>query len=268
MPELPEVESARRSLERKIRGKVIASVEVRSPAVVRTHRPRAFVSRLGGKRIERIARRGKALLFHLRDGWALIFHFKLWGTLRFFRPAVPPDPQTAVVMTFSDGSSLQFRELQLSELGLHRTSQLDRVPYLTSLGVDPLSAAFTPASFRRMLSGSGSIRAVLTDQERIAGIGNLWAHEILHAARIRPDRPASSLTSTEVQVLYRTVRSLLRRAITAGGEPEFVDAAGRKGRWRLTVYGRAGQRCPRGDGTIRKTRLGGRPSFYCPKCQR
>ncbi len=267
MPELPEVEAAKRSLGRVVRGKVIASVEVRSPAVVRTHRPRAFVDGLEGKPIERVARRGKVLLFHLRGGWTLIFHFKLWGTLRFFRPAVPPDPQTAVVMTFSDGSSLQFRELQLSELGLHRTSQQNRVPYLTSLGVDPLSAAFTPARFHGMLTGSGSIKAVLTNQERIAGIGNLWAHEILHAARIRPDRPASSLTPTEVQVLNRTVRSVLRRAITAGGEPEFVDAAGRKGRWRLAVYGRGGQRCPRGDGTIKVTRLGGRPSFYCSKCQ-
>src|SRR2546427_7216532 len=235
MPELPEVEAARRSLERAIRGKVIASVEVRSPAVVRTHRPRAFVSGLEGKRIERVARRGKALLFHLRDGWTLFFHFKLWGTLRFFRPAVPPDPQTAVVMTFSGGSSLQFRELQLSELRLHRTSQLDRVPYLTSLGVDPLSAAFTTARFRGMLTGSGSIKAVLTDQERIAGIGNLWAHEILHAARIRPDRLASSLTPAETRVLHRSIRSVLRRADAGGG------GAGRSGRGR-PVGPRAGAR--------------------------
>src|SRR2546422_10344218 len=244
MPELPEVETARRSLQRVLRGKVIASVEVRSPAVVRTHRPRAFGIGLEGKRIERIARRGKVLLFLLRDRWTLISHFKLWGTLRFFRPAVPPDPQTAVMMTFSDGSGLQFRELQLSELGLHRTSQLDRVPYLTSLGVDPLSAAFTPTSFRRMLSGSGSIRAVLTDQERIAGIGNLWAHEILHAARIRPDRPASSLTPAETRVLYRSIRSVLRRAIAAGGGPGVVGAAGPQGRWRVGGFWPARERPP------------------------
>src|SRR2546425_12883152 len=248
MPELPEVEAARRSLERAIRGKVIASVEVRSPAVVRTHRPRAFVSGLEGKRIERVARRGKALLFHLRDGWTLFFHFKLWGTLRFFRPAVPPDPQTAVVMTFSGGTSLQFRELQLSELRLHRTSQLDRVPYLTSLGVDPLSAAFTTARFRGMLTGSGSIKAVLTDQERIAGIGNLWAHEILHAARIRPDRLASSLTPTEVQVLYRTVRSVLRRAITAGGGTGGAGGARPEGRRGGGGLRAGGERGPPGGG--------------------
>src|SRR2546422_9244140 len=240
MHELPEVETARRSLQRVLRGKVIAAVEVRSPAVVRTHRPRAFGIGLEGKRIERIARRGNALLFHLRDGWSLIFHFKLWGTLRFFRPAVPPAPQTAVVMTFSDGSSLQFRELQLSELGLHRTSQLDRVPYLTSLGMDPLSAAFTPARFRGMLTGSGSIKAVLTDQERIAGIGNLWAHEILHTARIRPDRPASLLARTEVQVLYRTVRSVLRRAITAGGGAGVLGGARPEGRVGPGGLGRGG----------------------------
>lgn len=268
MPELPEVESAKRSLERVIRGKVVASVELPSPAAVRTHRPHAFVRALKGKRIERVARQGKTLLFHLRGGWTLVFHFKLWGTLRFFRTAVSPDEQTAVVMIFSGGSSLHFRELQLSELWLHRTSGLDRAPYLSSLGVDPVSAAFTPARFRAMLAARGNIRAVLTDQERIAGIGNLWAHEILHAARIRPDRPASSLTSKEARVLYRTIRGMLRRAIAAGGEPEFVDAAGRRGRWRLAVYGRGGQRCPRGDGTIKEARLGGRPSFYCPKCQR
>ncbi len=268
MPELPEVESARRSLQRVIPGKVIASVDVRSPASVRTHRPAAFARLLVGTRIERVRRQGKTLAFDLRRGWTLVFHFKLWGTLRFSRTPAPPDAQTAVAMTFSDGSSLQFRELQLSELGLHRTSQLDRVAYLASLGVDPLSAAFTVARFRGMLAGRGTIKAVLTDQERIAGIGNLWAHEIVHAARIRPDRPAPSLAPQEVRVLYRTIRRVLRRAITAGGEPEFTDAAGRKGRWRLAVYGRGGQRCPRGDGTIKATRLGGRPSFYCPKCQR
>ena len=267
MPELPEVEAAKRSLVRTIRGKVIASVEVRMPSAVRTHRPGAFAQALVGKRIEQVTRRGKTLVFLLQGGWSLIFHFKLWGMLRFFRSVVPADTQTAVVFTFTDGSCLHFRELQLSELGLYRTRALDRVKYLTSLGIDPLSAAFTPARFRKMLTGRGNVRAVLTDQERVAGIGNLWAHEILHGARIRPRRPASSLTPAAAQALYRAIRSVLRRAIAAGGEPEFVDAAGRKGRWRLAVYGQAGQRCPRGDGTIRATRLGGRPSFYCPRCQ-
>src|SRR2546427_12612800 len=109
MPELPEVEAAKRSLERVIRGKVIGSVEVRSPAVVRTHRPRAFVGGLEGKRIERGARRGKGLLFHLRGGGAFIFLFKLLGGLCLFWRAVPPAPQTAVRLPFSDRSRLPVR---------------------------------------------------------------------------------------------------------------------------------------------------------------
>src|SRR3989442_12688909 len=119
MPELPEVESAKRSLERVIRGKVIASVEVRSPSAVRTHRPQAFAGALAGKRIEGLNRRGKTLLFQLSGGWTLVFHFKLWGALRFARTAVTPDAKTAEGIAFVDGSSLNFCELQVSESGLH-----------------------------------------------------------------------------------------------------------------------------------------------------
>jgi len=268
MPELPEVESTKRGLARLLPGKVVASVDVRIPSSVRTHPASAFATLVAGKRIEGVRRRGKTLLMALSDGWTLVFHFKLWGLVRFSRTAAVGDAQTAVVIAFADGSSLEFRELQLSELGLHRTADLPRVAYLASLGVDPLSAACTKSRFRALVAGRGTIRALLTDQTRIAGIGNLWAHEILHAGRIRPDRHAATLTPTEVDRLYRTMRLVLQRAIRAGGEPEFVDAAGRKGRWRLAVYGRSGRRCPRGDGTIRATRLGGRPSFYCPACQR
>jgi formamidopyrimidine-DNA glycosylase len=268
MPELPEVEAARRSLQTRVVGDVIASVAVYSPTSIRTHRPAAFAKLLRGKRIRSVHRRGKTLQFALTGGWTMLCHFKLWGIVRFSRAAASPDRHTAVVLSFSDGSSLEFRELQLSELGLHRTPEIDRIEYLASLGVEPLSAAFTKARFREMLAGRGAIKALLTDQTRIAGIGNLWALEVLHAARIRPDRPASSLSPQEADVLYRTIRRVLRHAIAAGGEPEFVDAAGRKGRWRLAVYGRDGQPCPRSDGTISMTRLGGRPSFYCPHCQR
>lgn len=268
MPELPELESTARSLRRLLPDKVIASVDVRQATSVRTHTVDEFARLATGRRIESVSRRGKTLLLSLSDGWTLLVHFKLWGIVRFSRTAVVPDAQTAVVIMFTDGSGLEFRELQLSELGLHPTEDLPRVKYLASLGVDPLSRAFTKSFFRTLLVGRGNIRAVLTDQSRIAGIGNLWAHEILHAARIRPDRQVSTLTPAEADRLYRTIRQVLQRAIAAGGEPEFVGPTGRKARWRLAVYGRGGQPCPRRDGTIRAVRLGGRPSFYCPTCQR
>lgn len=268
MPELPEVEATTRSLRRLLRGKVVASVDVRQATSVRTHTVGAFARLLTGKHIESVSRRGKTLLLTPSEGWTLLVHFKLWGIVRFRRTAAVSDAQTAVVIMFTDGSSLEFRELQLSELGLHRTEDLARLKYLASLGVEPLSRAFTKSFFRALLAGRGSIRVLLTDQSRIAGIGNLWAHEILHAARIRPDRQISTLAPAEADRLYQTIRRVLQRAIAAGGEPEFVDPTGRKGRWRLAVYGRGGQPCPRRDGTIRAVRLGGRPSFYCPTCQR
>ncbi|MDR7402518.1 MAG: DNA-formamidopyrimidine glycosylase family protein [Armatimonadota bacterium] len=267
MPELPEVESARRSLGPLVRGRTIATVEVRTPASVRTHSPAAFARLLRGQTITAVSRRGKILLFTLSGGWTLAFHFKLWGMVRW-TPSPEADPQANVTLTFTGGTALQFRELQLSELGLYRTDALDRVEYLATLGIEPLSAALTRDRFRALMTGRGTVHGALTDQERLAGIGNLWAHEICHAARIRPDRRLTTLTSREVDALYRAVRTVLRRAVAAGGEPEFADARGRRGRARLAVYDRAGQRCPRSDGTIVAARIGGRPSFYCPRCQR
>jgi formamidopyrimidine-DNA glycosylase len=267
MPELPELEALRASL-RALPGRTIAAVDVRAAAAVRTHKPRRFAELLAGRRITEVDRAGKALLLRLSGGLVLVIHFKLWGLLRLQPKGDPPGADAALLLRFRDRATLEFRELQLSTVELHAERDLDRVPYLAQLGVDPLSAAFTPERLRTLLASRAAVRSVLTDQERIAGIGNLWALEILHAARLHPDRPAGSLTPAEAVALHQAVRAVLREAIAQGGEPEFVDAAGRPGRARLAVYGRAGQRCPRGDGTIAAGRSGGRPSFYCPECQR
>ncbi len=268
MPELPEVECARESLEATVVGKVIAAVDLYRPTVVRKPSPRQFASTLVGQRVRRVRRVGKALLFDLHRGWVVVFRFMLWGLLRVHRGAVAPDPRTAVVIHFRDGTRLEFRELQLSSLALYRASKLHEDAFLAKLGIDPLSAEFTVDRFRALVQTRGIVRAILTDQERLAGIGNLWAHEILHAARLRPDRRGASLTGPELTRLYHALRRVLRAAIRRCGEPEFSDARGRHGRYRLAVYDRAGQRCPRGDGIIRASRLGGRPSFFCPGCQR
>ncbi len=267
MPELPEVECARKSLDGTVVGKVITAVDLHRPTVVRRPRPRQFASTLVGQRVRHVRRLGKALLFELDRGWVLVFRFMLWGLLRVHRGPVATDPQTAVVIRFRGATWLEFRELQLSSLVLYRTPELHRDKFLARMGIDPLSPAFTRERFAALFSGRGTVRTILTDQQRLAGIGNLWAHEILHAARLRPDRRAASLSGPELTRLYQALRRVLRAAIRRGGEPEFIDARGRRGRYRLAVYGRGGQRCPRGDGIIRASRLGGRPSFFCPACQ-
>lgn len=267
MPELPELEALRASL-RTLPGRTIAGVDVRAATAVRTHRPRRFAELLAGRRIAGVDRAGKALLIRLSGGHVLAIHFKLWGLLRLRPKGETPGEDAALLLRFRDGEGLEFRELQLSTIELYAERDLDRVPYLARLGVDPLSAVFTLQRLRELLAGRAAVRSVLTDQERIAGIGNLWALEILHAARLHPDRPGSSLGPAETAALHEAIRAVLREGIAQGGEPEFVDAAGRQGRARLAVYGRAGQSCPRGDGTIAAGRSGGRPSFYCPECQR
>ncbi len=268
MPELPEVEVARASVEPLVAGRRITSVDLHRPTVIRRVPSRQFAAGLVGKRVKRVRRRGKALLFDLAPSWVLVFRFMLWGLLRVRSGATPADPQTAVVLHFRGGMQLEFRELQLSSLTLYRTREFSRDAFFATMGIDPLAPAFDREYFAVLCKSRGTIRAVLTDQQRLAGIGNLWAHEVLHAARLRPSRSAASLSESERTGLFHAIGRVLRRGIRSGGEPAFIDALGRRGRYRLAVYGCGGKRCPRGDGIIRASRLGGRPSFYCPTCQR
>jgi len=267
MPELPEVETARRTLAPHVVGRRIDGIDVRRPQVFRSHAPRDAERILKGRTFTGITRRGKALLFDLGPAWTMTFHFSLWGTiLALDRPI--NDAATAVVMTLSDRKVIELRDLQLSNLNLFPSATLTDVEYLASLGPDPLDPALTAARFRQALDGRGALRNLLTDQTRLAGIGNLWALEILFAAGVRPSRKAATLRDDEWRRLYRATRNVLQRGIRAGGEPEFIDADGRKGRFRLAVYGRKGQPCRRCGRAIMSGKVGGRPSFYCPKDQR
>lgn len=267
MPELPEVETTRRTLEPLVAGRHIERLEVHRPASLRSHQPAEAARLLAGRTIEGVSRRGKALLFALDGGWWLVFHFALSGVVRVTAD-FSPDPLTAVAMHLDDGRAIEFRELQLSNLNLYGQAELERVPYLSELGPDPLDRTVTAARFHDLLAGRAAIRTLLSDQARLAGIGNLWSQEILFAAGIRPIRKAHTISKDSWRRLYRATRSVLRRAVRAGGEPDFRDATGRRGRYRLAVYGRGGQPCPVCGTRIVSTRVGGRPAFYCPRCQK
>ena len=266
MPELPEVETIRHSLEPLIVGRRIASFDVARPQVLRSHTPSAAARLLAGRTVTGLTRRGKALIFHLDNNWVLTFHFALWGVVRA-HDEVTADDSTAAVLRFDGGPQVEFRELQLSGFNLYPAGRLDRVPFFAQMGPDPLDARLTAARFREALRGRGALRNLLTDQTRLAGIGNLWAQEILFAAGLRPGRKAETLSAPQWSRLYRARRSVLRRAVRAGGEPEFADARGRKGRFRLAVYGRDGQPCRVCGAKIASGRVGGRPVSYCPKHQ-
>lgn len=264
MPELPEVETARRSLQRAVAGKTIERAVVLRAAAVRTHTPQTFARALRGATIADVERRGKSLRF-LLGRWILVFHYMLWGVVRYHETAPQPGKGISLLLAFTDGSGLEFRDLQLSSFHLLRAG---RKASAEDVGIEPLSPTTTFDVFRHALRPRGAIKDVLTDQARIAGIGNLWAHEILFHARIRPDRKVQSLSESELRALYQNTRQVLRSAVAAGGEPDFQDAYGRAGRYRLSVYGRAGQPCVTCGGRVRKGRLHGRPTFFCPSCQR
>jgi formamidopyrimidine-DNA glycosylase len=264
---LPEVETARRTLEPLVVGRRITGFDVLRPQALRTHKPSEAAQILEGRTITGLDRRGKVLRFALDGGWSLRFHFALWGIIRV-REQFAPDPQSAAAIHLDDGRVIEFRELALSNLHVDRDADLARVPYLADLGLDAMDKGLTVARFRETLAGKGTVRNLLTDQSRLAGIGNLWALEILFAAGMRPARKAESLTDEAWTRFYRATRSVLRRGIRAGGEPEFADANGRMGRVRLMVYGRGGQPCRVCGTKIATGRVGGRPAFWCPRCQR
>jgi len=264
VPELPEVEAARRSLLRTVAGKTIVRVVVGRPTVLRTHSGPGFSRALRGRTIGGITRQGKALRFSV-DPWVLVFHYMLWGVVRFQRDGAAPGPGTGVLFGFAGGGTIEFRELQLSTFHLLKPG---RAADAAEPGLDPLGRACTFDRFLAALGPRGSLKDALCNQARIAGIGNLWAHEILFHARLRPDRAIQALSPAEARRLYRAVRRTLRAAVAAGGEPGFHDALGRGGRARLAVYGRAGERCRGCGGTVRNGRFHGRPTFFCPCCQR
>jgi formamidopyrimidine-DNA glycosylase len=264
VPELPEVETARRSLARTVAGKTIERVTVRRPTVLRTHSVQGFARALRGRRIAEITRQGKALRFDL-ERRVLIFHYMLWGVMRFHREAAAPEAGTAVFVGFIGGGALEFRELQLSTFHLLKPAEAAGA---AEPGIDPTGPTCTFGAFLAALGSRGSLKDALCNQARIAGIGNLWAHEILFHAGIRPDRPIERLARPDARRLYQATRRTLRAAVAAGGEPGFHDVLGREGRARLAVYGRAGEPCRRCGGTVRGGRFHGRPTFFCPRCQR
>ncbi len=264
MPELPEVETARRSLVRTVVGKTIDRAVVRRAVAIRTHTAPAFARAVRKATITDVARHGKSLWF-LLGRWVLAFHYKLSGVVRFHQRASEPDKGTALLLVFADGSGLEFRDLQLSSFHLLRAG---REASAADRGIEPLAPTTTFEVFRRALESRGTIKDALTNQERIGGIGNLWAHEILFQAGLRPDRKVESLTAAEARTLYRKTRETLRNAVEAGGEPGFQDASARAGRYRLAVYGRAGQPCVVCGTKIRGGRLHGRPTFFCLSCQK
>ncbi|HVN69636.1 MAG TPA: bifunctional DNA-formamidopyrimidine glycosylase/DNA-(apurinic or apyrimidinic site) lyase [Candidatus Binatia bacterium] len=271
MPELPEVETIVRGLRRSIVGKTIEGAEVRLARIVVAPPNVRFERAVRGKRVARVDRRGKYAVIALATGEALVTSLRMTGRLVVARDGAPEWPATHVVLRFTDGSRLRFSDVRtFGRMRLVRQGEA----WDAELGVEPLGSGFTPKAFIGMLSGRTTpIKALLLDQRRIAGIGNIYACEALWEARIRPSRPAGRLTKPAAYRLRRAIVDVLQRAVKMRGTSvdDYVDADGLQGGFQnnLSVYGKGGSLCPRcGTGRIVRTVLAQRGTWWCRRCQR
>jgi formamidopyrimidine-DNA glycosylase len=280
VPELPEVETLRHDLDKEVGGRKVKAVEVRVARVVRRHRNRKeFAQRLVGRKLDTTARVGNLLLLGL-DGApetaALVVDLGPTGRLLKQRSSAPVDKQTDAVITFTVGGDLRALELgDHAELFLAGRVELDELDERWRGVIDPLADAVAwQALGARLGSRQERLRALLTDPAFVAGIGPVYADEILWAGGLRWDRDSDGLSAQEVRRLHRAIQEVVQDAVrlrgVSVGETPWLDLQGNKGEFepQLSVYQREGQPCRRCRTPLVHERIKrGETTYYCPKCQ-
>ncbi|MDA0352362.1 MAG: bifunctional DNA-formamidopyrimidine glycosylase/DNA-(apurinic or apyrimidinic site) lyase [Chloroflexi bacterium] len=271
MPELPEVETTRKQLAPAILGRRIASVAIHPGAerLAITHAPRDLETALTGRTIEALDRHGKYLLARLDDGRTWVLHLRMSGSLVVAASDAPHRYERGRV-TFEDGTVLRFNDLRKFGTWHLVEDQRDAMP---NVGPDALSPEFTAPWLRKQLARrSVAVKSALLDQKVAAGVGNIYADEACYIAGIDPRAPANSLGPRRVTRLHAAVIEALERSLADGGTSfsDYLDGLGGEGlhRVRVHVFRREGEPCDRCRSIIRKLRLGGRGTHYCPGCQR
>lgn len=274
MPELPEVETVKRTLKRLIVGKTVEDVKVFLPKIVKEPPDvDLFVERLRGRKVTGLGRRGKFLKIFF-DPWVLVSHMRMEGRYRLLPREEPLEKHTHVVFRFTDGTDLRYRDVrQFGTMHLFRRGEEERYPPLNKLGPEPLSEEFTLEQFRKRFAGRTTrLKALLLNQEFLSGLGNIYVDEALFGAGLHPERPVQSLTDEEKERLYQSIRSTLKKAVEAGGSTvrSYVDGNGDMGMFQLQiqVYGRQGEPCPRCGKPIRRMVVAGRGTHLCTECQK
>ena len=278
MPELPEVESLRRHLvKRGLVSRTITGVTIARAATIQTPDVRAFEKGVTGRRIEAFDRRGKYLLLRL-NGPTLIVHLRMTGKLEMVPARARPDPRTRVSFALDAGQGLRFTDWRsLGKVWLVE----DPETVIGKLGPEPLGPNFTLAYVRSALARPRAVKPLLLDQAAFAGVGNLYADEILWRAKVHPLRLASELSLREAGLIYTGTRALLERAteVLERGLNEGAEFRAENGRGarrgggddqthEVFQVGRGkGDRCPRCGTAIANMRVGGRGTYFCPHCQ-
>lgn len=266
MPELPEVETIKRDLEKVILGKKITEVCVHNPKVIREPQVSGFKKGIEGQTVKNILRRAKVLILELSNGKSLVIHLKMTGQLVY--PG--GGKNSRVVFHLSGGEMLDFNDQRLfAELRL--LDDWRSLKFIKGLGPEPKELSVE--SFKEMLKNKKTkIKPLLMDQTFISGIGNLYAAEILFQAKIDPARRANDLADKEKELLFKAMNAILDAAIRHAGSSidDYVRVSGEKGGYVKyhKVYGRGGEPCLVCKTTIQRVSQGGRGTYFCPKCQK
>jgi formamidopyrimidine-DNA glycosylase len=280
VPELPEVETVRRGLAGRVVERTVEEVEVGRERTVRRTSKQQVVDGLTGATIVAADRRGKYLLCPLDTGDTMMVHLRMSGQLLLAPAGAVRPAHTHVVLVLSGAlaEELWFVDPRtFGEVVVFDPDHVDvELPELASLGVDPLADGLDPVVLGALLAGRRTrLKPLLLDQHVIAGIGNIYADEILHAAKLHPERVAGSLRRREVVRLHDEMHGILEAAVGAGGstlgDAQYVDLMGSGGSYQddHRVYGRNGERCTTcGRGIVRRSVAGGRSTHFCPWCQR
>lgn len=272
MPELPEVETIRRTLKKHICGLTIEQICIFWMNAVCGWQEINFVDAVNGRRIESLERRGKYLLITLDENWSLIAHMRMTGKLIYYPENQEPTKHTHVVFKLSKGELHFVDTRKFGRIQAVPTKERLNIRSLACLGPEPIEEDFTPEILgERLKKKKINLKAVLLDQSVLAGLGNIYADESLFLAHLNPNRLANTLSHEEIERLHRAIQSVLKAGIAAQGTSfrDYRDANGEKGSFQesLHVYGRAFEPCSQCGQPLKKIRLAGRTTVYCEYCQ-
>jgi len=279
VPELPEVETLRRDLEKEVVGRRVKQVVVPGMRSIRRHpNKKHFITKVEGRKIASVTRRGKYLLLRLDGPDVLVAHLGMSGQLLRGRGRVkdPVPKHTHVVLTFTQGGVLQFVDPRtFGELFVTAYDELeDQVAELAHLGFDPVDDVLSWTTFgERLVARRTKLKPLLMDQRFVAGLGNIYTDEILWSAGLRPDRASDSLSSQEIRRLSRAMTETLQEAIKHRGstlsDEQYRDLFGNPGEYQRQhkVYDREGEACRRCRNPIVRVKANGRSTFLCTHCQ-
>ncbi|WP_366924529.1 DNA-formamidopyrimidine glycosylase [Metallumcola ferriviriculae] len=273
MPELPEVETVRRSLEPRLLGRSIKQAYIYLPRIIKKPDAESFTRLLAGRTVETVDRRGKYLLIRLAGDYTWVVHLRMTGQL-VYSEIKSEHKHLRLTFELDDGNWLNFIDMRtFGSMYLLSDDRLDEINGLKTMGPEPLEDDFIMADFYQRLQGSSrAVKNLLLDQTVVAGLGNIYVDEALFLAGIHPSRGGSSLTEEEAAKLFQAIKEVLQKGIENRGTTfrDYVDGAGAKGKNQhtLNVYGRGGESCSLCGTKLVKFRLGGRGTVFCPDCQK